>query len=118
MGPVVVLAKKVARGGALGFANYVNQLSKKAHYSPGFISTSSYWKCWDFTSEFDNKIDTTFQDPPTLITLSHWISHDDWERWYHSEERESIKKIFRNDIDLEHFTVLRKQRKPNDIFLL
>ena len=116
MRPVVILAKKIGRNGSSGFTNYVNQLSKKAHYSPGFISTSSYWKCWDFGPGFQKE--ENFGDPPTLITLSHWVSHDDWERWYQSTERGDIKKAFKNDVVMEHFTVLRKLRKANDIFLL
>ena len=123
MRPVIVLAKKVGReNGRIGFANYVNKLSKKVFYSQGFISTNSYWKCWDFSEGFENKSEIKGGEwnyqAPTLITISQWTSHNDWYQWYHSEERENIKKLFSNDIELEHFTILRKQRKPNDIFLL
>ena len=123
MRPVIVLAKKIGRESCrAGFADYVNKLSKKVFYSPGFISTESYWKCWDFTAGFENKAhicdDLLGQQFPTLITISQWTSQNDWERWYYSKDRANIKKSFADDIELEHFTILTKRIKPNDIFLL
>ena len=101
-----VIAKKTAKDPLMvdAFTRYINRLTKTAAYAPGFINSNSYWK---------NGGSTT-----TIVSISDWTSHDNWEKWLKSNERKKIVNQNEAYIQEEKFDILCKRKKCNDIFLL
>lgn len=49
------------------------------------------------------------RDPNHRITLANWRSEADWDRWYHSEERQQLLNDVKPMMDLdEKITILRQ----------
>lgn len=101
MPPIRIIATKIGYNN--NFIKYVNSLTKKASYAKGFIGSNSYWKIGK------NK---------TIVSVSDWTSHDNWEKWLKSQERAEIQKQHKLDVKSEKFYALVKRKDVNDTFLL
>ena len=101
-----VIAKKTAKDPLMvdAFTRYINRLTKTAAYAPGFINSNSYWKNGDSIA--------------TIVSISDWTSHSNWEKWLKSDERKTIVKENQGYIKKENFEILLKRNKCNDTFLL
>jgi len=91
------------KGGSREFVKYINRLSYKASTMSGFIKTDSYWK---------------LGFPSTIVSESVWMSKNNWQNWYESQDRNKINDDFKNIIKKEKVEFLVKRKKAIDIFLL
>lgn len=107
-----ILSEKVASKGLLReskFTNYTNALSQAAKKQTGFMSSNSYFK---------DSIKASTQHKLTMVTISEWYSSDDWEQWFQSQERKSIRNQYQDIIAEEHFYRVFKKKEIEDVFLL
>ena len=101
MPPIRIIATKVGYNNNL--IKYVNSLTRKASYANGFIGSNSYWKIGK------NK---------TIVSVSDWTTHSDWEKWLKSPERAELQDQHKLDVKFEKFYALVKRKDTNNTFLL
>ena len=70
------------------FYDYNDELTNNVKKFNGFISSESYYNS-NICEYSNNNIDS-------ILTLSHWKSHINWNEWFNSKERQNIyNKIFK-----------------------
>jgi heme-degrading monooxygenase HmoA len=101
MTPIRIIATKIGYNN--NFIKYVNSLTRTASYAHGFIGSNSYWQIGT------NK---------TIISVSDWTTHDNWEKWLNSKERAEVHEVHKLDVKSEKFYALIKRKDTNNTFLL
>jgi heme-degrading monooxygenase HmoA len=88
------------------FYDYNDFLTLSVKKYNGFVKSESYYN--SNISEIHNK------NIDSILTLSEWDSHIDWNKWFQSNERLEIYNLFKDVIKKEDIYVLKK----DNIFLL
>lgn len=108
-----IISKKILKTGKqfprIGLINYTNDLSQTARAQKGFQSSKSYWSV-PINDIKDKKV--------IIITISEWNTLTNWNDWYHSKERSNINQIYKEIINKESFSILKKKLENDDLFLL
>ena len=87
------------------FYDYNYELTNCVHIK-GYIKSESYYNS-DINEYKNNNIDS-------ILTLSEWNSHFDWNNWFHSIERLNINKKYNHIIEKENIYILKR----DNVFLL
>lgn len=85
------------------FAQYNNILTNTVSNMKGFIVSESYYP-YNPNKNYN-----------MVMSISEWNSYVDWENWYESDERNMIKEDFKDILENEKVSLLRK---GDDVFLL
>ncbi len=108
-----IISKKILETGKqfprIGLINYTNDLSQTARNQKGFKSSKSYWSV-PVNDIKDKKV--------IIITISEWNSLNNWNDWYNSNERNNINTTYKDIINKESFSILKKKLENDDLFLL
>ena len=89
------------------FYTYNSKLKEIAKTMPGYINSESYFTYYN-----------TIEKQEIVLTISEWNKYYDWDNWYNSNERMELKKEYDDIIDNEIISVLFKNSKEYDTFLL
>ena len=114
MNSIRILSKKISYcspSAIIDFTKYSNELNKLVKIQKGFILSESFWGYC---------LDKQFEPPKENIiyTLSEWKSVHFWNNWFHSEERDCIKRKYKDILHNESFRILIKNKDREDMFLL
>lgn len=112
-----IISKKILKPdfSRVSFIEYTNELSESAKKQNGFIKSNSYWKTP--LNEY-NKPLSDYSNELMVVSISEWKNISSWDNWYHSEKRNSIHSKYKNIIEKEKFSLLKKKVINDDVFLL
>ena len=101
MSRYTILTKRILSEATNLNTDYIKALHLSVKTFPGFIKGTSYWKGTE-----------------SIVTISHWKSHHDWNKWLTSEERLHVSMHYNHMIREEHHEELYEIVKCNNTFLL
>jgi heme-degrading monooxygenase HmoA len=90
---------------------YINSLNKSVKNQPGFIKSNSYW-------EFETNNIITNSNTIKTVCISEWKSTSDWNKWHTSKERLDIYNNYKILDKIENFSILKKRKSIDNVFLL
>ena len=90
------------------FFEYCNKLTRNVQTKKGFINSETYYD--QNLCSYNNKLSS-------ILTISEWKNYHSWDKWYNSNERNKIKNKYKDIIDDEIISVLRKDF-DDEVFLL
>ena len=110
-----IISKKIinSKSTRISFIEYTNELSQSAKTQEGFIKSDSYWETSlkkNYQIENSNNL--------VIVSISEWENLSDWNEWYNSEKRNNINSKYKNIIEKEKFSILKKKLINDDVFLL
>ena len=88
------------------FFQYNSRLRENVNDFEGYINSESYYTYYD-----DNRQEIVF-------TISEWKNYASWDNWYRSDVRRSLKREYNDIISDEIISVLFKNPREYETFLL
>ena len=90
----VIIERQIAEGLERFYEAEISRLLEVVRDAPGYLSGESL---------------VEIHRPNHYLVLTRWASEDDWNRWFHSAERQELLDAIRPFLlDDEKFTLLRQ----------